>query len=333
MKKKINAGVIGTGYGNYVILEALNKIRYINQTFIYGRNKLKIKKLSLNKKAQITYTSLKAFLKNDKISLICLATIPKKQYQILNKIKTNHYNYYFLEKPLADNFKNAKKIYKKFKNIKSRVAVDFMFLGLKSFLDFKKIIKVKKILKVNIKWHFNAHHYKKNISYSWKKQKKLGGGIYLFYIIHTVSYINFLFGRILKVYNKKEIKNNLDEICGVNLSLKCSNKININLDFNSNSSENIHRIEAFTKKTIFKLEKKSDDHVKNFQFFKLNNSKNVLKKITHNKKYLSKDTRVEPVINLLNNLLVKKKPISNILDAFKASSDLQKIIDVKFRTI
>jgi predicted dehydrogenase len=329
MKKKINVGIIGTGYGNYVLLESLNKLKYVNRKFIYGRNRSIIKKLNICKKVNRAYCSLSAFLKNRNISLICLATIPIKQYQILKKIKINQYNYFFLEKPLANNLKNVKEIYKKFKNIKSRVAVDFIFLGLRSFFDFKKVIKNKKILNVNIKWHFRAHHFKRNILSSWKKNPKFGGGIYFFYIIHVIAYINFFFGRVLGVKRKKEILNNLNEAHGVNLDLLCSKNIRINLDFSSNSSKNIHKIEVITKRNVYKLEKKSKDYVKGFAIFKLNNHKKILKKINYNQIYQSQDTRIEPAMNLLNNLLIKEKPISTILDALNASKDLQKIIDIK----
>ena len=29
MKKKVNVGIVGTGYGNYVLLESLNKLKYV----------------------------------------------------------------------------------------------------------------------------------------------------------------------------------------------------------------------------------------------------------------------------------------------------------------
>jgi predicted dehydrogenase len=329
MKKKVNVGIVGTGYGNYVLLESLNKLKYVNQKYIYGRNRSVIKKLNIYKKVNRAYNSLSAFLKNRDITLICLATIPIKQYQILKKIKISQYDYFFLEKPLANNIKNVKEIYKKFKKIKSRVAVDFIFLGLRSFFDFKKIIENEKILNVNIRWHFRAHHYKKNILSSWKKKEKFGGGIYFFYIIHVIAYINFFFGRVLRVKKKTEFLNNLSEVFCVNLDLLCSKNIKINLDFNSNSPKNIHQIEVITKKNIYKLEKKTKDHVKGFVFFKLNSHKKILKKKNYKKIYQSQDSRIEAVTNLLNSLLIKKKPISTILDAFNASNDLQKIIDIK----
>lgn len=328
MKNNISVGIIGTGYGNYVILEALNKLNFISRKIIYGRNKLVLNKILLRKKVNQTYISLKKFLKNES-SLICLATTPNIQFKILNQINIKKYNYFFLEKPLANNFKNSKKIYLKFKNIKSKVAIDFMFLGLESFLKFKKIINNKKILEVNIKWHFKAYHYKKNISNSWKKNKRYGGGIYYFFIIHVIAYINFFFGRIKKVIHKEEMISNSNEISGVILKLICFKNIKINLDFNSNSRQNIHNIEVCTKNNKFKIINKSKNQVKNFKILKLNNLGKIIERISFKHKFPSKDPRVQPVIKLLNNLLIRGKPTSNISDGFNATVDLEKIINNK----
>mgnify|MGYP001182922705 CR=1 FL=1 len=332
MKKNINVGIIGTGYGDYVLLEALNKLNFVNQKIIYGRNKSKLKKILSTKRANKITSSLKIFLKN-KLSLICIATIPSIQYKILDKININNYKFFFLEKPIANNFCNTKKIYEKFKKIKSKVAVDFMFLGLQPFLEFKKVIKNQKISSVRIKWHFKAYHYKRNILKTWKKNKSQGGGIYFFFLIHVISYINFFFGRIKKIVSKNEILDNMNKISGVNLNLVCGNNLKINLDFNSNAKKNIHKVEVFTQKNIFQVINNTKDHVKNFKILKLNNSKKIKKKILFLHKYPLSDSRVMPVIKLFKDLLLKKKPTSNIYDAFKAALDIEKIITHKNKII
>ena len=134
---------------------------------------------------------------------------------------------------------------------------------------------------------------------------------------------------MLKIKNKKEVKNNLNEIFAVNLSLIYSKNVSINIDFNSNSNLNVHKIEVFSKKRIFKLEKKSFDYVKNFKISIFNEYRKLLKKINYNQKYLASDSRVVPVKNLIDNLILKKKPTSKISDAFIISKDLQKIISTR----
>lgn len=325
----INAGIIGTGYGRYVILEALKKIKYINKIFINGRNQSLVESLYKTGQVSDTSSSLDNFLKKKDISLLCIATVPLRQFQILNRLKKNQYNFFFLEKPIANNHKNIIKIYRKFKSIKERVVVDFIFLSLNSFITFKSLIKNKKIKNVNIKWHFKAHHYENNIKNTWKKKTKLGGGIYYFYLIHVISYINYFFGRVRYVIKKNEVLVNSRNTCGVFLELKCSKDLNINIDFNSNSNQNIHEIEVITERRTFKLEKKSKDYVNNFLITKFDSHKKPLKKITFKKNYTKKDTRIEPVKNILNNLLKNKRPVSSIHDAYLASNDLEKIVKAK----
>jgi len=324
-KKKIDVGIVGTGYGNYVILEALNKLKYINKIVICGRNKSKLIELQNKKKIHFYYSSINNFLKQ-KFTLICLATVPLIQYKILQRIKKDQYKYLFLEKPLANNLLNSKKIFDKFKKLKSRVAVDFIFLGLKSFIYFKKKIINKKIKNVKIKWHFQAHHFKKNNNNTWKRNVKFGGGIYYFYLIHIVSYINFFFGRIVKIKKKTEFVNNLGEVYSVTLDLITSDKININLNFNSNSNKTTHSIKVNTSKKSYSLINNSKDYVKNFKIF-ITGKKPILDDtflLRHNYKIC--DSRVGPVINLINNFLIKKKPTSSIVDAFNATLDLEKLI-------
>ena len=91
----INAGIIGTGYGRYVILESLKKIKYIKKIIINGRNKPLIEKLNKNRQVSEACSSLNVFLKKKDISLLCIATVPIKQFQILNRIKKKQYNFFF----------------------------------------------------------------------------------------------------------------------------------------------------------------------------------------------------------------------------------------------
>ena len=45
MKKYLNAGVIGTGFGSYVLLEALNQINFVKDKIILGRSKNKLENI------------------------------------------------------------------------------------------------------------------------------------------------------------------------------------------------------------------------------------------------------------------------------------------------
>lgn len=331
INKKIEASIVGSGYGNYVILESLNQLKYIKKKIMFGRNIVKLKKIFNSGKVDEVFKLNENIFKiknnlNKKDNLLCLATIPGYQYEILKKININQFKYYFLEKPVADNFANCKKLYKKFKKINSRVAVDFIFLGLKSFKYFKKLINLKKINNVEIKWHFNAHHFKYQNLDTWKKKTKFGGGIYFYYMIHIISYINYFFGRVKKVKKKIEITNTKKDLVGANLDLICNNQIKISLDFNSNSRDNVHSIKVYTNKEVMHLVNTSTDYVKNFKIFSFKNKKKLKRYFFLSKSLIKLDSRVEPVINLLNRLMMKKKPVSTILDAFNASCDLQKII-------
>jgi predicted dehydrogenase len=324
MKKTLNAGIVGTGFGSYVLLEALNQINFVKDKIILGRSKNKLENIKKKQQVNKIFESEKKFLK-EKLSLICLATLPIKQFNLLKKIRKYKYTYYFLEKPLANNLKNTKFIFNKFKNLKTRIAIDFIFLALNSFLKFKKLIKKKKINRIKIKWSFYAYHYKKNIKDSWKKNQKYGGGIYYYYIIHSISYIHFLFGKIISVKKKKEFKDISGTAFAVKLELILEGDIHLSLSFNSKSTKNIHSIEVCAQKNIYKLVNTSKDFVKNFKIFKLDKKSKVLCDDFSFKINQKIDSRVLPVKKLILKLL-DKKPISNLDDALQATEDLQKIL-------
>ena len=80
------------------------------------------------------------------------------------------------------------------------------------------------------------------------------------------------------------------------------------------------------KKKKFKLQNKSKDYVKNFKIVTNNKKTKIYKNFPFKKDLKNLDSRVEPVIELIKKLVIKKKPISTIREGFNASEDLQKII-------
>ena len=193
--KKINAAIIGSGYGYYVIYKALLRIRNVNVVAICSRNQKKLKKIFEHDDKINFFSSWEKMLLEKKIDMLAIATIPSIQSKILlsNEIKRSKIKYFFIEKPIAENLNNSYKIYKRFKNKKNFI-VDFTFLATDIFQKFKKILKKKNNNnKINIQWKFLAFHNKYKIR-TWKTNSSVGGGIVSFYLIHLLNYLEFFFG-------------------------------------------------------------------------------------------------------------------------------------------
>jgi len=325
--KKINAAVVGSGFGDYVIIKALKKFSNIEVNHLFSRNKQKLKKIALRENIPNFYSNYKK-INCINADLLCIATTPYNQYKILKNLKNKKIKYLFIEKPPSHDLKSFIELYKKFKKKKifKKILVDFIFLKLEPFLKFKEFVSKKKIIKVNVKWHFKAYHFKNKIN-TWKTDIKHGGGIYYFYLIHVISYINFFFGTIDKIKSKKEKKNK--HIYGCQIELQLKNGIKVSLDFNSNSnkSRNIHSINVLTKKSSLLLRNTSKDFVNGFKISTKNNNKKkprLLKfKIINIK---NQDNRILPVYLFVQELIKNRRNYPNFVDALKAMKDIDKCV-------
>lgn len=322
--KKIKAAIIGTGFGHYVIAKALKRFPNIQIVSICGKNHQKTKLISINENIKSYYTDWKSMLKNEKIDLLLIATLPALQFKILSYIKNKNIKYLFIEKPLANNYKNILKLFKIYSK-KKNLLVDFLFLEIDLFQKFKTLYtrNKSKFNNIRVKWSFNAFHFKNNLE-TWKKDLTKGGSYY-FYFIHVIHYFIEIFGNIEKIktikLNKKKTNLFLEGYTDDNkvffLHFDCNNKTKVE-----------HSVEVFSDKDHLKLCNKSKNHVNGFILnYKINNKKNVItQKKLFNKKN-ENDLRIDLIYNLIKKLLMKKKiKIYNINSAFNASSQLEKIL-------
>lgn len=322
--KKIKAAIIGTGFGHYVIVKAIKRFTNIEIVSICGKNLQKTELISIDENIKSYYTNWKQMLENEKIDLLLIATLPALQFEILNHINNKKIKYLFIEKPLANNYKNILKLFEIYSK-KKNLIVDFLFLEIDLFKKFRSLYKKNKnkLYNISLKWTFNAFHFKNNVE-SWKKDLSKGGSYY-FYFIHVMHYFSDIFGNIKKI---NMIKLNQKK---TNLSLEGytndDKKFSIYFDCNSKTKVE-HSLEVFSNKNYIKLCNKSKNHVNGFILnYKLKNKKNtVFQKKLVNKKN-ENDLRIDLICNLIKKLVSKQKIKNyNINSAFKASTQLEKIL-------
>lgn len=313
--KKINAAIIGSGYGYYVIYKALLRIKEIDVIAVCSRNQTKLNKIFMNDKKIFFFRSWKQMFKEKKIDMLAIATVPSIQSKILlsNEIEKSKIKYFFIEKPIAENLNNSYKIYKKYKN-KKKFLVDFTFLATDIFQKYKKVLKKKnKFDIININWKFCAYHNQNKI-HTWKTNSRLGGGIVNFYLIHLLNYLEFFFGnyKISKILNKS--RNSLS----FEVFSQKYKKIKIEFDCNFKNNP-IHEIKIKSNNSDLILQNKSFQYFKNFKI--ICKEKQKTKIILSKKNFLKKnenDYRIFPVLKYIKSLIVKKK-INNLKEGFQSS--------------
>ncbi len=192
--KKIRVGIIGGGFGYYGHYKAFQKINSCKVIAIATKRKIKI-----SKKIKI-YSDPKKLIKDENLDLISIATMPKVQQTLLTEIIKKDLNL-FIEKPLGVN--NLKFSNKLSQIKKSKVAVNFTFPEIDEFKYLKKKFITQKIKDISINWFFDSSLNESNI---WKNKKSLGGGIIFNYFSHALYYIEFLFGKIIKIKKIKKTK-------------------------------------------------------------------------------------------------------------------------------
>ena len=259
----------GSNFGFKSHFFSLKKLKF-KDVYIYSPN-VKKKKINLNKKFIIKE---KQILKQD-FELISIATPPAIQKKIIYKSIINRGKYLFLEKPLAENYLESKKIFNFFKKKHCRYFINFIFPNIVNFQNFKKILKNKVLTKGRYTWKFKQGYFKNSIP-TWKINNNKGGGLVNFYLIHVIFNLLELVGpfKIQKIkYDRKKITTKLY------LILLTYNNISIEIDIDINSENNVHSIFFEDAKNTFKLSNISKDWVKNFKILinnkeiKMNNYK------------------------------------------------------------
>lgn len=250
-----NCILYGSNFGFKSHFYSLKKLNFKN-IYIYSPN-VKKKKFNLNDKFIIKE---KKILKKD-FELISIATPPAIQKKIIYKNKINKRKYLFLEKPLAENYLESKKIFNFFKKEKCRYFINFIFPNIVNFQSFKKILKKKVLIKGTYTWKFKQAYFK-NLIPTWKINNKKGGGLVNFYLIHVFFNLLDLVGpfKIKKIkYDRKKITTKL------NLILLAKNDLIIETDIDINSDKNVHSIFFEDRRNSFNLSNISKDWVKNFK--------------------------------------------------------------------
>jgi len=302
-----SVAIIGSNFGVKGYLPALKKNKNYKISLICCKSNKTYLELSKKfPKIKISKNWKEAFNKN--IDTIICSTIPKVQEKIIN------YNFIkkkkiIFEKPISNNYKKSYKILKKLikKKIKSEVNLTFLyhdlFITLKQLIDNNKLGLIKKIF---IDWSLKNNSLLKK-KYSWKIDKKLGGGIKNIYLIHVLSYCYFFFNdfkvvkkkvKTVKLFNKKIITN-------VNLEIKTHTNVSGNINLNClGKKHQIHKIMILFTKGSIKLINNSKDWTKNFKL------------VIYNKKYKQKK-----IISEKNNYIDgRSKQVSNLLRSFKSNN-------------
>ncbi len=257
----VKIGIVGSGFGLYGLLPAFNSTKSCHVVCICGRETERLinycQSIGLGK----IYTNWREMLQKEKLDALAIATPPNEQYKIA-KVAINKGLHIFAEKPLAASFTQAKELLDLAKKKKIITAVDFLFPEIRKWQEVKKIIDRKKygnLKHIDLNWDFLSYDVKNKKS-SWKTDITLGGGALSFYFSHSLYYLEYFAGKILKFksklsYSKESL--NGGEV-GINLTLNFENNVTGKAHFNCNNKKvTRHQLTFICEKAKIILENKN----------------------------------------------------------------------------
>lgn len=191
----MNFGIIGSGFGIYGWLSALNYFDKINIfTLASYKKKFLVRKDIENISAlgkSISWCENEELLIKS-VDLLIIARRPIDQIKIINHLISRLWKgSLIIEKPIAPTPELSKKIIKKLFINDIKFQVGFSINETNWSKKVKKLIQKKKPKKIIINWNFLADHYKyKKKRQTWKSNPIFGGGALSFYCIHIIAWLS-----------------------------------------------------------------------------------------------------------------------------------------------
>lgn len=227
--KNDKIAILGSGFGIYGYLKALEKIKKIKILI----NKSSISKIkSYKNKNELIKLNLDEIIKNS--NTIIIAKRPSDQTKLIYKIiKKNKELMLYLEKPIAQNPKKSLEVLKFLKKNKINFKVNYIFYYTKWFSDISKKCKSRNN-EITINWSFTNYNLN-----SWKFKKIFGGGIIRYYGIQTIAIISAMsFNKCLS----SNLKKYSEHAYSWNAIFENSNRNKFNVNFFLNYGKNLFTI-------------------------------------------------------------------------------------------
>lgn len=246
--KKLNIGIIGCGVISSVHIPIILKKHNLISVCDINENKAKYI-AKLNKCTY--YTKYSEMLKNENLDVIHILTPHNIRYEII-KLAIFYQIHIIIEKPLAVNYNEAKKILtllKKHPKINATVIYQNRYNN--SFLKLKDELKKQNLgsiigIEAVLFWKRDLNYYKQS---PWRgKISQSGGGLLINQSIHTLDWIQNIGGDILKLsgttscLQNNEIKVEVEDTSSIKIVFKNNitafftgtlcNCINSNIIFN-----------------------------------------------------------------------------------------------------
>ena len=205
----IKLGIIGTGSVSHWHFQEFSKIKDVRVVAACDTNKKVLKQFSKQYKIKKTFLSVDDLLANPDVDAI-INTTPDKFHKEVAIKALNNGKHIFSEKPLAENYKDAREMYRVAKSTELINMVNFSYRNSPGLQKMNEIIKSRKL--GNIK-HVEASYFqswltsgywgnwRENPLFLWRLSTKHGStGVLGDLGVHLFDFVTYPAGEIKKIF-------------------------------------------------------------------------------------------------------------------------------------
>jgi len=282
-KNILKVGIVGLGFGATVHLPVFKSIKGVKVIAIADKNLSQAEKIAKKEKIGKIFKDFRELLRED-LDVVSFA-LPPKENEVACQVAIKKKIAIFSEKQIATSSIVAAELAEKAKNL--TCGLDFEFQELKVFKKLKEIIvkeALGKVRYVQIAWLLESFYQKEKI-WSWKTDFSLGGGVVPLFGSHILYLIEWLFGKIERIFAMRSSK--------ITKSFAPRNKkageefvvfiaqnyqdipISVTIS-NASPGKNLHRWEVVFDEGTLVLENKEKDYMTGFSLVLRKNQKEYL---------------------------------------------------------
>ena len=194
---KTRVAIIGTGFGERVLLPAFRELPGVDVAAICATKEANVRKLVRKHGIRVGYHDWRNLLEDPQIEAVVIATPPAVQPEIAIAALHAGKNV-FCEKPLALSGPVAAQMASAARLSRLAAMVDFEFPEIGVWRKAKEILdsgSIGRPRQVAVRWHIETRSVSKGIK-SWKTSTAKGGGSLFPFVSHIFYYLEWLFGPI-----------------------------------------------------------------------------------------------------------------------------------------
>lgn len=333
VRRKINVGIIGTGFGHYGLAPAFQLDPRCDVVAI-AASSIENAEAYANKMDGVVAATVDDLIASPQIDAIAIATPPSVQYEIARRALISG-KAVFAEKPITLNIKDAKNLSEIAHSKGLANVIDFIFPELDTWQTAKKHLDDGQIgtpLHMVLDWRMESYDIRNNLN-GWKLNNKIGGGVLSHFGSHSFYYLEWLFGPLTSLSAHLS--------CAQNSDFNGDTLASLSLQFASGLSgvailSNVarygpgHRLEIYGDKGTLQLFNPGPDPVEGFKLAIGNHHSEELETLETEKwpeQPVHSDSRIRPVARLVNRFLNWMETGTAVSPSFKEGARVQELLD------